>query len=48
MWHGALQTLGRVRRFAQLKREMMSAFTDHKDELEHYEQMFGKNADGWR
>jgi hypothetical protein len=21
---------------------MMSAFTEHKDELEHYEQMFGK------
>ena len=27
---------------AALKGEKMSAFTDHKDELEHYEQMFGK------
>jgi hypothetical protein len=26
----------------ELEGESMSAFTEHKDELEHYEQMFGK------
>jgi hypothetical protein len=26
----------------EIEGESMSAFTEHKDELEHYEQMFGK------
>ena len=31
-----------VKVFSDEKDEKMSAFTEHQDELEHYEQMFGK------